>query len=284
MTNAPAISTDSGGRSLREGSRHPRVSVIITVLIQLEQRLHADAERLGDPQRETDRWVVLTPLDREDRLARHTDPIGQLLLGQVVELPSVTAYVVPNLVSVTHSESVHLALHYVKPTLLLQHPTLGRVPHLEQEAAMRKLTMILLTSAVLAGCSQAMRTTDPATFTGTFSLKSIDGHPLPWSPSDAGGAPGVRAGTFTIHADGTFGTTMTFALASGTTGDRERSGTVTRSGAVFSFQWTGAEHHPQQQVKDHPRGVHASGREPRSGRQEHERERPGEEKPLEEVQ
>jgi hypothetical protein len=75
---------------------------MVFLLINLEQRLHRDAKRLGDPYRQTNGRIVPTLLDGEDRLACDTDPISQLLLGHVVELASVAPHMIPNFVRRLH--------------------------------------------------------------------------------------------------------------------------------------------------------------------------------------
>jgi hypothetical protein len=85
-----------------------------------------------------------------------------------------------------------------------------------------------------------VRTATTPDHTGTYSLVTINGNALPFTPPHEGGAPEIRSSTFTLIADGTFSLTMTYGMPSGEVISRDFSGTYTRGGSVFSFQWTGA--------------------------------------------
>ncbi len=85
--------------------------------INLEHRLHRDAERLGDAYRQTNGRTVPTLLDGEDCLACDTDPISQLLLGHVVELAPVAPHVIPGIVTWRHSANVQLTIQNVNFTI-----------------------------------------------------------------------------------------------------------------------------------------------------------------------
>jgi hypothetical protein len=102
----------------------------------------------------------------------------------------------------------------------------------------------LFLSAVLSlgltACKQPVTsatTKDPA---GTYTLVSIDGNKLPWTPPHEGSPPEVRSSTLTLNADGTFNSTMNYGRPSGVSSSRDFSGTYTRKGDRLDFQWNGA--------------------------------------------
>jgi hypothetical protein len=100
--------------------------------------------------------------------------------------------------------------------------------------------LILLTAMISSGCRQEAKVGPDSDFTGTYTLVSIDGHKLPFTPPHEGGAPNVTSGTFTIHADGTCGSKVSFKLPSGVESSVEVSATYTRAGSKLSMQWKGA--------------------------------------------
>jgi hypothetical protein len=102
------------------------------------------------------------------------------------------------------------------------------------------LPVVLSLGLGLGACKPpvtAAKTKDPA---GTYTLLSIDGNKLPWTPPHEGGAPEVRSSTFTLNADGTFNSTMSYGMPSGVSSSRKFSGTYARTGDRLDFQWNGA--------------------------------------------
>jgi hypothetical protein len=93
----------------------------------------------------------------------------------------------------------------------------------------------------------------PVALPGTYTLVTIDGHSLPFAPVDrdrpanAPPPPTVVAGTFTVNADSTFRSSMTYRVPSGDTtrvftGDF--TGTYTREGEGYVFTWARAGQTP----------------------------------------
>jgi len=100
--------------------------------------------------------------------------------------------------------------------------------------------MLLVVGLFLVACNQGSETAEPSDHTGTYSLVSIDGNELPYTPSHAGGAPQVLSSTLTLNADGTFHMSMSYGTESGNPVSREFNGTYTREDSSFRLQWEGA--------------------------------------------
>ena len=92
----------------------------------------------------------------------------------------------------------------------------------------------------MAACTGPKATGSGADITGVYTLVSVNGKPVPADLAHEGVALQVRAGTFTIRADGTCGTKTTFVPPGGTELVREVSATYTQSGARLAMQWQGA--------------------------------------------
>jgi hypothetical protein len=80
----------------------------------------------------------------------------------------------------------------------------------------------------------------PADVSGTYVLVSINGSALPYTMTHE--PPGVRvtSGSFTINADGTCTSDVSFVLPSGEAMSRPVSATWTRDGAKLTMSWQGA--------------------------------------------
>ncbi len=84
---------------------------------------------------------------------------------------------------------------------------------------------------------------------GKYNLATVAGRPVPVAmsepgrPADAPPPPTVVAGIFSIDSAGSFRLAMTYRIKRDTTErtiSREFTGSYTRSGAGWDFQWTGA--------------------------------------------
>lgn len=93
---------------------------------------------------------------------------------------------------------------------------------------------------LLSGCERAADTTKLPDINGTYTLVTINGNKLPYTPPHEGGAPQVTSGTFTIRSDGTCSSQLAFVLPSGKASSREVSATYTREGSKLNLQWQGA--------------------------------------------
>lgn len=93
----------------------------------------------------------------------------------------------------------------------------------------------------------------PPALPGTYSLVSIDGHPLPYAPvhpatpADAPPPPVVVGSIFTISADSTFTLSMSYRITrQGTEQDLDRTfgGTYVREDSGYRFTWVNAGQTP----------------------------------------
>ncbi len=112
----------------------------------------------------------------------------------------------------------------------------------------------LTACVLLSGCRRA-ETPRPATpasspaaadaaklpdITGSYTLVSINGTPLPFTVTHEGPGIQVTSGTFTIRPDGTCASVAAFVMPSGQAQSREVSATYTRDGSRLTMQWQGA--------------------------------------------
>lgn len=95
---------------------------------------------------------------------------------------------------------------------------------------------LLLLSACHAN-AQVVNDDDP---TGFYKLVAVDGAQLPTTVSHGNVQVEVRAGTFTINADGTCGTKTIFGPPAGPKFTREVTATYTQQGSTLTMQWKGA--------------------------------------------
>ncbi len=75
---------------------------------------------------------------------------------------------------------------------------------------------------------------------GTYTLTTVDGKKVPTKVAHENATLEVRAGTFTITADGKCISKMTFVPPSGKEVTLERKATYTRDGQRLDMQWEGA--------------------------------------------
>lgn len=92
----------------------------------------------------------------------------------------------------------------------------------------------------ISACQVQQPAADTADPVGSYALVSVDGQPVPASVSHEGAVLKVRSGTFTINADGTCSSRITFVSPSGAEAVREVGATYTRAGSQMNMQWTGA--------------------------------------------
>jgi hypothetical protein len=99
---------------------------------------------------------------------------------------------------------------------------------------------LLVTGLWLTGCKPAASVSEKPDPTGTYTLVTMNGNPLPYTPPHEGGAPQITSGSFTIKPDGTCGSKMNFTLPAGGASSREVSATFKQEGDKLHMQWQGA--------------------------------------------
>ncbi len=103
------------------------------------------------------------------------------------------------------------------------------------------VTMGLLALGLcLPACQKASSTAPTSDHTGTYTLVTLNGNKLPYTPPHEGGAPQVQSGSITLNAEGTFTSAISYRLPDGKVASRDFSGTYTRDVSRFSLQWKGA--------------------------------------------
>ncbi len=92
----------------------------------------------------------------------------------------------------------------------------------------------------MSACKKQQVGSNTDSFTGVYTLTSVNGTPVPSSVSHQGVTLLVRSGTFTINADGTCISKTVFVPPSGSEIAREVSATYTKDGAKLTMKWKGA--------------------------------------------
>ena len=111
------------------------------------------------------------------------------------------------------------------------------------KAKLRSVLLVVIVMGLSLSCNTIApgKAAESFGLTGTYSLISIDGHPVPYAPTHEGQqAPEVVSSTLTLNSGGTFVSTMSYANASGGTMSRDFKGTYTREGSDFNLKWEGA--------------------------------------------
>jgi hypothetical protein len=112
-----------------------------------------------------------------------------------------------------------------------------------QPAAPRFPALCLLSACLMlaaTGCKPAADVNanpDPA---GVYKLVSVDGKTVPCDVTHEGVTLTVKTGVFTINADGTCHSQMTFSVARRGDMSRDVDATYTCQGAELTMQWQGA--------------------------------------------
>jgi len=113
-------------------------------------------------------------------------------------------------------------------------------PRPSTRGLLRAGLLLLLLGTFGVGCRQETKVPEARDIAGTYTLISIDGHELPYTPAHENGALSVKAGSFTIRADGTCRSKVTFVPPTGVESSIEVSATYTRDGSKLTLQWKGA--------------------------------------------
>ena len=128
---------------------------------------------------------------------------------------------------------------------------------MDRSSVLPAVLPLLLLGLPLGGCryqrTEQIATQGSPAIAGTYGLASIDGHPLPYAPmhpgrpADAPPPPTVVAGSFTVNADSTFRTAMTYRMTMNGVPqllERQFTGTYVRQAAGYNFTWVNAGQTP----------------------------------------
>ena len=92
----------------------------------------------------------------------------------------------------------------------------------------------------LTACKDTSKnTTQASDDTDTYTLVTVNGNNVPYTPVPEGSAPQVQSGTFTLNTDGTVTHATNFGQVDGEELAPVSSGTYTLDGSHLSFQWPG---------------------------------------------
>jgi hypothetical protein len=99
---------------------------------------------------------------------------------------------------------------------------------------------LAILSSLLPGCGKNAGPANSSDPTGTYTLATIDGKKLPFTPHLGAPAPEFRSGAITLEADGTFTSKMNYRLPEGKETTRTSTGGYTKEGSSLKLQWKGA--------------------------------------------
>jgi hypothetical protein len=107
---------------------------------------------------------------------------------------------------------------------------------------LRYVTAIVAFCILLTGChgKQQCKAGLRDEICGDYTLATINGNNLPYTPPHKGGAPQVTSGMFAINPDGTCTSKILFALPSGKSSSREVTATYKWDANRLKMQWRGA--------------------------------------------
>jgi hypothetical protein len=112
-----------------------------------------------------------------------------------------------------------------------------------QKAASHFLGLCLMAALLMpawTGCKPETHVTADINPAGVYTLVSVDGKSLPCNLAHEGAAMTIKSGVFTINADGSCRSQITFSVPSRGDMSREVKATYTRQGAELTMQWEGA--------------------------------------------
>ena len=92
----------------------------------------------------------------------------------------------------------------------------------------------------LGGCKDTVGPTAQATaHAGTYTLVTVDGHNLPYTPVPKDSGPQVQSGAFTLNADGSVIHATDFGQVDGKNLAHASNGTYSLDDSRLSFKWKG---------------------------------------------
>lgn len=100
--------------------------------------------------------------------------------------------------------------------------------------------LAVLTLLAVTGCKNASHPTADVNPVGAYTLVSVDDKSLPCSITHGGVAMTIKSGAFTINADGTCRSLLTFAVPPHQDVRREVKATYTQKSAELTMRWEGA--------------------------------------------
>jgi hypothetical protein len=106
--------------------------------------------------------------------------------------------------------------------------------------SLRLSLLPLFLTLVWGGCKPEAKVAADINPTGVYNLVSVNGEKLPCALSHEGETPTIKSGSFTISADGTCSSKISFSLPSGGDSSREVKATYTREGSKLTMKWEGA--------------------------------------------
>lgn len=98
--------------------------------------------------------------------------------------------------------------------------------------------LLLLLALSATGCKS--RSALSGEISGTYSLVSVDGKPVPCTIEHDGHAVAIKSGTFLINADSTCSSRIAFETSSGKPASKEVNATFTQNGSKLTMRWKGA--------------------------------------------
>ena len=97
---------------------------------------------------------------------------------------------------------------------------------------------LLAMGLCLTACKDTSNnTTQASDDTGTYTLATVNGNKVPYTPVPEGSAQQVESGTFTLNTDGTVTHATNFGRIDGEVLAPVSHGTYTLDGSRLSFQW-----------------------------------------------
>jgi len=100
--------------------------------------------------------------------------------------------------------------------------------------------LAILMLLAMTGCKNETRTAADINPAGVYTLVSVNDKSVPCTLTHEGAAMTVKSGVFTINADGSCLSQITFAVPPHQDINREVKATYTRQGAELTMQWEGA--------------------------------------------
>lgn len=100
--------------------------------------------------------------------------------------------------------------------------------------------LILAVGPLVSTCASPGIADDPASWVGVYTLISVDGREVPARVVQNGVTLEVRAGTFTLAADGNCTSRTVFVPPSGGEVAREVGATYVKDGATLTMHWENA--------------------------------------------